>query len=168
MKPISLLPLASLCLGLTLTMTSLTCNDTPTTNTRVAPTSAFVGQHWQMSEFQLTPNVDFDSDGQTDTDLLQFMPECDRDNTLTFEPTGAITIAEGEVLCNDRLSRSSKPEAWSYDEATGTITIQHQGHTASHSSWGVLEATNKLLKVKTTVTQNGKTLDATLTWKAIE
>lgn len=165
----TVLSISSLLLGLVLSTSSCKKDVDPLTpDTGITGSPAFVGPRWQMSEFLIHPSVDFDGDGKVDHDLLPFMPACDRDNTMMFERTGKIVLSEGAIRCDgDEQSPTGEPDTWTYDKATKTIKITNHDQGNSISTWEVLESSSKVLKIKTSVTEDGQTFNATLNWKAI-
>lgn len=168
MNRISFPQLACLLLGLFLTTASFGKDgNTPKPGTGRSTSPAFVGTRWQMSTFKLEPAIDFDHDGQLDTNLLTFMSGCDRDNSLVFEPGGKIALSEEVARCGNGLSSNGKPTSWRYDKAARTIKLINGDKTGSASNWEVLEASAKTLVIKTTITQGGKTTNAILSWKAL-
>lgn len=138
---------------------------TPSTGSTQAP--AFVGPQWQMSAFLLDPSVDFDGDGKVDSDILPFMPACDRDNAIIFNPDGKITGVEGKLRCDDEPATNEKPDTWSYNNASKTITITDGDDPKEVSTWEITEASSSKLSIKTTVVEDGVTFKASIHWKAI-
>ena len=168
MKRISFLPVGSLLLGLLLTTAACKKDvDTLTPGNGGVTSPAFVGPRWQMTAFLLDPSADFDGDGKVDQDLLPFMPACDRDDNIVFDPNGKVMTSEGQLRCDNDPSDNVKPDAWTYNTATRTITITDGDDPGSVSTWEVLEASSKTLNIKTTVVEDGKTFTAILKWKAI-
>ncbi|MBO0929767.1 hypothetical protein [Fibrella aquatilis] len=127
--------------------------------------ASFVGVRWQMASFELTPPQDLDGDGRPDSNLLQFMRPCDLDNTLIFERNGSLTGDNGKLSCDDDAA-TNKPGTWTYDNASKKMTVV-DGDDGSVSNWTVEEASARYLKVKTTITEDGHTYAAVITWKAV-
>ncbi len=129
--------------------------------------ASFMNVRFQMSAFELTPPVDFDEDGKPDSDLMQFMRPCDLDNTITFEKTGKVAGDLGKLRCNDDVDPATvKPDTWVYDNGTKKLRIT-DGESKEVSEMDVLEASPKTLKVKMTITEDGHTMTALMTWKAV-
>ncbi|MEZ0608996.1 hypothetical protein ACAW74_10800 [Fibrella sp. WM1] len=128
-------------------------------------TAAFVGVRWQMASFELDPPMDLNGDGVVDKDLLAFLRACDRDDTVTFQKGGSLAGDSGALTCNDEPA-PGKPGSWTYDEATKKLKII-DGDDGTTSEWTVLEASNKVLKVKATMVEDGQTLTTIITWKAV-
>lgn len=161
-------PLSAVLFGL-LVMTA-SCKkdvDPVTPATGGSSTPSFVGTRWQMSAFLLDPSIDFDGDGKVDNDLLPFMPACDRDNSIVFEKSGVVTESEGQVDCNHEPSEAKKPDQWRYNAGTRTITLTDGSDPTDVSTWEVVEASSRVLTIRTTVTEDGQTLKATIHWRAI-
>ncbi|MDB5242009.1 MAG: hypothetical protein JWP57_2634 [Spirosoma sp.] len=138
---------------------------TPTTGS--TQNLAFVGPQWQMSAFLLDPSVDFDGDGKADSDILPFMPACDRDNAIIFNADGKISGLEGQLRCDNEPAKNQKPDTWRYNDATKTITITDGEDPTDVSTWEVVEVSSKKLTIKTTVVEDGVTFNASIHWKAL-
>ncbi len=118
-----------------------------------------------MADFTLDRPVDIDGDGKLDSDLLQFMRPCDLDNTIVFERTGILTGSTGKLNCDDDTDPTTqKPDTWTYDNAANELRIM-KGTVQSVSVWKVIEASARLLKVTVTITEDGQSLTAVMTWK---
>ncbi len=128
-----------------------------TTNGTLVP--AFVSTRWQMASFTLEQPVDYDGDGQPDTDLTRFLRPCDLDNTISFEPNGELATDPGKLRCNDTASVTPKPGTWTYDDATQKLRIV--GSNGSITQWTVVEASAKHL----TLAQDDQSMKAIITWK---
>ncbi|QJW88318.1 hypothetical protein HNV11_02480 [Spirosoma taeanense] len=130
-------------------------------------TQAFVGKRLILSAFTMSPAVDFDGDGKVDPDLMAFMQECDKDNTIVFEKGGRLSGDNGALRCDDDEPATGSAGTWSYDEQTKILRIIDAEDKTDISEWHVLEASAKTLKVEVSVVEDGVSLKATMTWKAI-
>lgn len=159
---------SALLLGLLLTTAACKKDTDPVAPEGGTPQGlAFVGPQWQMTAFLLDPSADFDGDGKVDADLLPFMEACDRDNTMMFHSNGQIMTSEGALRCPDESGSTGKPGTWQYDKASKTLKIVDGDNPADVSTWQVLDASAKTLKIKTTVVEDGQTFSATIHWKAV-
>ena len=168
MKRTAFLSTGALLLGLLLT--TVACKkdaDTPTPGNGGVTAPAFVGPRWQMTAFMLDPSADFDGDGKIDHDLLPLLPACDRDDSIVFDPNGKIVAVAGQLRCDNEPADTGKPDTWTYNSATRTITITDGDDPGSVSTWEVLAVSSKALNINTKVVEDGKTFTATLRWKAI-
>ncbi|MBO0935891.1 hypothetical protein J2I47_04960 [Fibrella sp. HMF5335] len=127
--------------------------------------ASFVGVRWQMASFELDPPQDLDGDGKPDSNLLQFLRPCDLDNTVVFERNGTMSGDNGKLKCDDDPA-TSKPGSWTYDNTTKKMKIV-DGDDGTVSDWIVDEASARYLKVRTTITEDGRSYSAVITWKAV-
>ncbi|MBO0952572.1 lipocalin-like domain-containing protein [Fibrella forsythiae] len=129
--------------------------------------ASFMNVRFQMAAFELTPPMDLDEDGKPDSDLMRFMRPCDLDNTIVFEKTGKMLGDFGKQRCDDDVDPNpSKPDTWTYDNGTKRLRII-DGESKEVSEMDVVEASAKTMKVKMTMTEDGHTMTALLTWKAV-
>lgn len=155
-------------LGLTLFVSSCKHDqDTVQPGTDSGLVASFVGVRWQMASFEITPAQDIDGDGRPDSDLMKLLRPCDLDNTITFERSGKVAGDNGQLKCDDDDNPATqKPDTWTYDNATRVLRIV-DGEDGSVSELPVLEASARYLKIKQTITEEGRSYAAILTMKAV-
>ncbi|GAB4022969.1 hypothetical protein [Spirosoma koreense] len=153
----------------TLTLATSACKKESETIQPGNDTPAFVGKDLMLTSFQVSPAIDHDGDGKLDSELLDFMRPCDRDNTIRFEANGKLSGGNGSLSCSDSETDPSvaRPGTWSYNAQTKTIRIVQEDDATDVAEWKVLEASAAGLKVEISVTEYNRSSKTTMTWKAI-
>ncbi|QJW90320.1 hypothetical protein HNV11_13515 [Spirosoma taeanense] len=131
---------------------------------------AFVGKNLRMTALALEPAQDLDGDGKIDNDLLQFLPDCARDNTIRFDKDGRLSGDEGKQVCpstgDEEGPTSVEPSTWSYNAQTHILRIVNNGDATNVTEWEVVEQSASGLKAKIRMTSDeGATLKMVMTWK---
>jgi hypothetical protein len=130
-------------------------------------TPDFVGKRLILSAFTMEPAVDLDGDGKPDPDLLRFLEDCEKDNIIIFEKGGKLSGENGLLRCDGDGPSQGDAGTWTYDETSKILRIVAADDKTDISEWKVLEASSKVLKVQVEVTEDGFTLKAIMTWKAV-
>ncbi|GAO44160.1 lipocalin family protein [Flavihumibacter petaseus] len=71
--------------------------------------SQLVNKKWNLTEQTIAPAIDVNGDGTPDTNMLNFLPECAKDDYIVFDKEGSFTIFDGTNLCTE-----SQPEVGSW------------------------------------------------------
>lgn len=155
--------------AVTLTTSSCKKGDEAVQPTPVDNTPAFVGKNLVMTSFQLNPAIDMDGDGKVDSDLMVFLRDCDKDNTIVFEKNGKLSGGNGQLSCSDDDADPSavKPSHWTYNAQTKTIQIVKDDDPSDASEWKVVDASASGLKVEISVDEPTRSYKTIMTWKAI-
>lgn len=128
---------------------------------------AFVGKRLILSAFTMEPAVDLDGDGKPDPDLLRFLDDCEKDNILIFEKGGKLSGENGLLRCDGDVVDEGNAGTWTYDESAKILRIVAADDKTDISEWKILEASSKVLKAQVEVEEDGFTLKAIMTWKAV-
>jgi len=128
---------------------------------------AFVGKRLILSSFIMDPAVDLDGDGKPDPDLLHFLEACEKDNILIFEKGGKLSGENGLLRCDGAGAAEGNAGTWTYDESTKMLRIVDADDKTDISEWKVIESSSKILKAQVEVVEDGFTLKAIMTWKAV-
>jgi hypothetical protein len=160
-----------LALTATITLTTTACKkgDDSTQPTPVDNTPAFVGKNLMMTSFQINPAIDLNGDGTLDNDLMIFLEDCDKDNTIIFEKNGKLSGSNGALVCTngDDDPSAVEPSHWTYNAQTKTLKIIKDSDATDVSEWKVVEASASGLKVEIGVEEAAQSYKTIMTWKAI-
>lgn len=140
-------------------------------DTGAASSLACAGKNLRLTALTFDPAIDIDGDGKPDKDLLNFMPECARDNTINFEKGGKLSGSEGAKTCpsadDDNSPASYGPSTWTYDKATKVVRIVSNGDATKVTEWKVIDVSASLIKARIgTESADGSQLDLVMTWQA--
>lgn len=131
---------------------------------------ACAGKNLRMVGLALDPPQDIDGDGKIDTDVLKFVSECSRDNTIRFESDGRLTGDEGKLQCasSDDSAIGVKPTTWTYNAQTRVLRITANGDATNVTEWQDVDVSTTTIKGSVvTVSERGKTLKMIMTYQAI-
>jgi len=133
-------------------------------------TLACVGKNLRLAALNFDPAIDLDGDGKLDNDLLKFMDDCARDNTIVFEKNGKLSGSEGAKVCpntGDDSPTSYGPSTWTYNPQTRILRIVANGDATDVTEWKVLDVSGSQLKA-TIATESGDGTDMkmVMTWQA--
>ncbi len=132
---------------------------------------ACAGKSLRLSAVTLDPPQDLDGDGKIDTDVLKFVSECSRDNTIRFEGDGRLTGDEGKLQCantGDDAAMGVKPTTWTYNAQTRVLRITVNGDAANITEWQDVTVTANSIKGSVvTNSESGKTMKMIMTYQAI-
>jgi hypothetical protein len=80
-------------------------NNTPKTKTELITTGS-----WKMTAFTINPAIDFDLDGDTESNLFDILDGCAKDDFTTFKTNGTAEGNEGASKCDN-----ADPQTYSLD-----------------------------------------------------
>lgn len=123
---------------------------------------AFIGKNLRLSSFMLEPAYDLNNDGKTDHDLLKFMQPCERDNTVRFEQSGRLSGSNGKLQCEKEKTVSG---TWLFDAAYKIVHLKTGINSSDVYDWKVIAMTSDMLKVETSIFEDGRSLNAIMIWK---
>ncbi|WP_128546740.1 lipocalin-like domain-containing protein [Larkinella soli] len=106
---------------------------------KIPAAPAFVGKSFRVAAFEVVEN------GKVTKDLLQRIPDCEKDNTITFLANGTVADDNGLAHCPDGEPANGVKASWSFDGKQLKITDKASGET---STWEVIEQNADLLKVR--------------------
>jgi len=136
-----------LLLMITITLSCKKDNDEPAAKTK---TELITSGSWKRTAFIANPAYDWNADGTFDTNLLNTMFPCEKDNFETYQTNGLVITDEGVTKCNP-----SDPQTWSVSwrfSNNETKLIWDIG-----DEYTLLELTATTLKFQSTFVENGVT-----------
>jgi hypothetical protein len=112
---------------------------------------------WKRTALVSNPAYDWNANGVFDTNILNTMFSCEKDNFETYQKNGMVVTSEGASKCN-----ASDPQTWSVtwsfgDNETKLIWDGNDVYT-------LLELTETTLKFQSTFVENGVTYTQTETY----
>ncbi|GAA4448966.1 hypothetical protein GCM10023189_07660 [Nibrella saemangeumensis] len=138
-----------------------------TATSTVAP--SFVSKAWTVQSVKLDTPVDFNGDGQPDSELLSFMSACEKDDALIFEANSNLITDKGSLRCRPDEPHKELTAHWIYDPETQVISLVDLKNDSEMEQWQVLESTAGTLKIRFDILpSDGQTsLKATMTLQAV-
>jgi|SRR6187399_465173 len=120
------------------------------TTTAKTKTELITMGSWKRTALISNPAYDWNANGVFDTNILNTMFPCEKDNFETYQANGMVLTNEGVTKCG-----SSDPQTWSVtwsfgDNETKLIWDGNDVYT-------LLELTETSLKFQSTFTENGVT-----------
>lgn len=140
-------PIITWLLVITAMATFFSCNKSDNDRVKTKTELITMGS-WKRTAFIATPAYDWNADGTFDTNLLNTMFPCEKDNFETYQTNGMVVTNEGITKCN-----ASDPQTWSVswtfgDNETKLIWDGTDVYT-------LLELTEATLKFQSTFVENG-------------
>lgn len=77
---------------------------------------------WRMTAFSVSPAIDFDYDGDTDSDVLATFEPCHKDDYTVFKADGKAELNEGPTKC-DALDPQVEYIDWAFVNGEKEIII---------------------------------------------
>jgi|SRR5688572_27379896 len=143
---------AVLVLMITGITTTLSCKKPKDENSNTAKTKTelITSGPWKRTAFTATPAYDWNADGTFDTNILNTMFPCEKDNFETYQTNWMVVTNEGASKCD-----SSDPQTWSVTWAFGDneTKLIWDGNDV----YTLLELTETILKFQSTFVENGVT-----------
>lgn len=119
-------------------------------------TEKLSGKTWKITAATISPAIN----GQTD--FLNQIPSCTRDNTITFNTNGTYTEDESTTKCN-----ANDPQAvqgtWVFGNNETVITTKENGSNTSQNS-NVVQNDGNVLKISQVTSINNVVYTVTLTY----
>jgi hypothetical protein len=85
--------------------------------------SPFGSKRWYVYANTIHPALDFNMDGKKDTDLIQLMEPCERDDSAFYAPDGTVTTFRGRLRCDEEEEDEEETGTWRYDPKTKILTL---------------------------------------------
>jgi len=129
---------------------TLSCKKEKDENSFKTKTELITTGSWKRTALVSTPAYDWNADGTFDTNILNTMFPCEKDNFETYQTNGMVVTDEGATKCN-----SSDPQTWSVTWAFGDneTKLIWDGNDV----YTLLELTETNLKFQSTFVENGVT-----------
>ena len=142
--------LTALLLVITGATITISCKKGKKDNPAKTKTELLTTGSWKRTALISNPAYDWNANGIFDTDILNIMFPCEKDNTDTYKTNGIIETNEGATKCNP-----SDPQTWTAtwifsDNETKLIFDGFDEYT-------LLELTATTLKYQSTFVENGVT-----------
>jgi len=116
--------------------------DTPKTKTELITTGS-----WKMTANTVNPGIDIDFDGDTETNLFDYLDGCFKDDVTTFKTNGTAEGNEGASKCNN-TDPQTYSLTWSF--ASNETKLNLDG-----DEYNLVELTATILRISYTLVDNG-------------
>ncbi|NML23433.1 lipocalin family protein [Pseudoflavitalea sp. G-6-1-2] len=117
MKPLNtILPAAALAAALAITAFALPAKQ--------EQTPSFADKYWLMESGSIVPATDLNADGKPDSDLRNFLEDCEKDDTEMFRSNGKFVKNLGKQKCVEGEDAEYEDGSWTYNSATKQLTIK--------------------------------------------
>lgn len=151
-KPVHL---ATLLLAMAGTLLFQACKkdekDTPKTKTELITTGT-----WKMTAYTVNPAIDFDLDGDTETNIFDILDGCVKDDVTTFKTNGTAEGNEGATKC-DTADPQTYSLTWSF--ASNETKLNLDG-----TEYNLVELTATILRFSYSDVVNGVTYTEEVTF----
>ena len=131
---------------------------TPKTKTELLTASG-----WKATSLTVSPAIDFNMDGTPDSDLMQFVDACSKDDITTFKTDKTYTEDEGATKCDPADPQVFATGNWTFNGDETAVTLTETGATQS-DTYTIAELTENTLKYTQTETISGQTYTFTGTF----
>jgi hypothetical protein len=125
--------------------------DTPKTKTELITTGT-----WKMTANTINPAIDIDFDGDTETNLFDFLEGCFKDDFTTFKTNGTAEGNEGASKC-DSADPQTYSLTWSFASNETKLNIDGD-------EYNLVELTGTKLKISYSLVDNGVTYTQEITF----
>ena len=119
-------------------------DDTPKTKTELITTGT-----WKMTAYTINPAADLDLDGDTETNVFDYIDGCVKDDVTTFKTNGTAEGDEGASKC-DALDPQTYSLTWSF--ASNETKINLDGN-----EFNLVELTATKLRISSSFVDNAVT-----------
>ena len=126
-------------------------------------TELLTASGWKATSLTVSPAIDFDMDGTPDSDLMQFVDACSKDDVTTFKADKTYTEDEGATKCNAGDPQVFTNGTWTFNADETAVTTTENGATQS-DTYNVAELTETTLKYVQTENIGGTTYTFTGTF----
>jgi hypothetical protein len=116
---------------------------------------------WKQTSIYFSPAVDWNGDGHTENEVINFYPPCSKDDLIMFKTNGTVLSDEGPSKCDPADPQIIETTNWKFADNETTILI---GEPGAEEPAHVLELSSSVLKVKITVEEAGVYYTQTLTF----
>jgi hypothetical protein len=118
-----------------------------------------INKKWLATSMTIDPGVDIDGDGKIDTDWMQFIEDCEKDDLTVFADDGELLTLDGAVKCGNA---GNPPSHWELSDNNTRLKVTFEGET---EMWDIVSITATSLKVKFSYNVEGKNVVMTATFK---
>lgn len=128
-----------------------------TTNTpQASKKELLTAKPWKYKSWTVAPGLK-DSLGNTFTDYYAYLPQCEKDDIITFATTGSVTIDEGPSKC-DANDPQEQISVWSFSNNEGKLNM-------GGFAYNITTLTSTEMVLTFTDLQGSTTVNHTITFK---
>lgn len=127
---------------------------------------SFIEKQWKVESMTISPAIDWDADGDLDSDILAVTEECDRDNLIVFEKDQKTTTIYRGVKCDEDEPDKEVDGSWKYDEASKKLVITDDDE--GDEEWTVLKSDASTLKMEVILPNVTPKHTVTMTLKSVK
>lgn len=125
---------------------------------------AFVDKNWVGVSSIVSPKIDLNGDGVPDEDLYSPLPDCEKDDKISFQRDGKYMLDNAAKRCNANDHAQEQLGTWTFTATNKTILLKDSDGDEQH--WVVQEITVTRLKMQNTTTMEGTNYMFTVVLKA--
>jgi|GEM_PF-1069837 len=85
----------------------------------------FTEKNWQLVALTVQPAVDWDLDGEPETDIAAKLDLCERDDGLLFRSNRRVLRFYGAARCDDEAAQKETGN-WTYDAVQKRLTVSEE------------------------------------------
>ncbi|GHB75436.1 lipocalin family protein [Persicitalea jodogahamensis] len=124
----------------------------------------FVDKKWLAVSSTVSPKIDLNGDGIPDEDLYAPLPDCEKDDKISFRGDGKYVLDNGGKRCDAIDPAEEQLGTWTYTSDNKTLLIKDSEGEEQH--WVVQESTATRLKMQNTTAIEGTNYTITVVLKA--
>lgn len=84
---------------------------------------SFTDKYWVLTDFKAEPGIDWDIDGEIETDILAKLDPCDKDDAIIFRNDNKIYRHLGSDKCDEEEEVEKENGTWKYMPSTKELTM---------------------------------------------
>lgn len=88
----------------------------------------FTDRYWTLTGLTAEPALDWDLDGVTETDILEKLEDCERDDAIKFTSNHMVMEHSGEEQCDEEEDVERETGTWEYNDSLKTLAVITAGH----------------------------------------
>lgn len=112
----------------------LSCSKNATTESGITKTTFITSASWRLDDI----GADQNRDGKIDASAFGLLPDCSKDNTITFKSDNTGITDEGAVICSS--TTPTAPFNWNFADAETNIKV-------TNSTFGSINGTSKIIEL---------------------
>ncbi len=146
----------TLLLGLICTLTLFSCGKDKDKDSGKAKIQLLTTGNWKVTSWTSNPAMDWDYDGDTETDMMVLFENCQLDDYVTFKADGTGENNDGSSRC-DPTDPQTSPFEWALMENDSKIEIDGD-------EYEIVELTSSVFKVKQNIMMGNTSVAAVMTF----
>lgn len=95
---------------------------------------------WQITGFSSSPGIDYDEDGDVETDLYGFIPACTQDDLTKFLTGGITQTDEGATKCSP-TDEQTYEGTWALEDNDNTLVLDGDPYNIAQLDNSILKVT---------------------------